>query len=249
MLFIALTPHSATAEQFAAGGSHMVFENLAISSGKRKSCSMVPESQEYRDTNLVEAAKAGHSSAFATLCERYAQQLLRAAYRITRNREDSEDAVQDALLRAFVHLRDFNGESTFATWVTRIAINSALMILRKKRSSLEMAITSGDNPGSDSFIQQIADQAPNPERRYAQREKERILKKAIHSLRPTLRQVIEMKQLEERSMRETAETMCISVAAAKARLFHAKLALRKSSILKLMHQSRSRGKFRGLSAA
>ena len=227
----------------------MVFENLAISNRKRKSCTMVLESQKYGDESLVEAAKAGHSSAFATLCERYMQQTLRATYRITRNREDSEDAVQDALLRAFVHLKDFNGESSFATWLTRIAINSALMILRKKRSSLEMAMTSGDNPGSDSFIHQIADHAPNPERRYAQREKERILKKAIHSLRPTLRQVIEMKQLQECSMRETAETMCISVAAAKARLFHAKLALRKSSILKLMHQSRSGGKFRGLSAA
>ena len=207
------------------------------------------EPQEYRDTNLVQAAKAGHPSAFATLCERYAQQMLRSTYRITRNREDAEDAVQDALLRAFVHLKDFNGESSFATWLTRIAINSALMILRKKRSSLEMAMTSGDNPGSDGFIHQIADHAPNPERRYAQREKERILRKAIHSLRPTLRQIIEMRQLRECSMRETAETMCISVAAAKARLFHAKLALRKSSILKLMQQSRGTGKFRGLSAA
>jgi RNA polymerase sigma factor (sigma-70 family) len=112
-----------------------------------------------------------------------------------------------------------------------------------------MAMTSGDNPGSDGFIYQIPDHAPNPERHYAQREKERILKKAVRSLRPALRQVVEMKQLQERSMRETAETMCISVAAAKARLFHAKLALRKSSILKLMQQSRNGGKFRRLSAA
>ena len=125
----------------------MVFENLAISNRKRKSCTMVLESQKYRDESLVEAAKAGHASAFATLCERYMQQTLRATYRITRNREDSEDAVQDALLRAFVHLKDFNGESSFATWLTRIAINSALMILRKKRSLLEMAMTSGDNSG------------------------------------------------------------------------------------------------------
>ncbi len=227
----------------------MVFENLAISNGNRKAVSTVCESRECPDKNLVEAAKAGHSSAFTTLCERYAQQLLRAAFRITRNREDSEDAVQDALLRAFVHLRNFNGESSFATWLTRIAINSALMILRKKRSSLEMAMTSGDNSGPDGFIHQIPDHAPNPERRYAQREKERILKKAVRSLRPTLRQVVEMKQLQERTMRETAETMCISVAAAKARLFHAKLALRKSSILKLMHQPRRSGKFRGWSAA
>jgi RNA polymerase sigma-70 factor (ECF subfamily) len=227
----------------------MAAEHLAISNGNKKAQSITSDSRECPDKNLVEAAKAGHSSAFTTLCERYAQQLLRAAYRITRNREDSEDAVQDALLRAFVHLRDFNGQSSFATWLTRIAINSALMILRKKRSSLEMAMTSGDNPGSDGFIYQIADHAPNPERHYAQREKERILKKAVRSLRPTLRQVVEMKQLQERSMRETAETMCISVAAAKARLFHAKLALRKSSILKLMQQSRNGDKFRRLSAA
>ena len=227
----------------------MAAEHLAISNGNKKARSTRSDSRECPDKNLVEAAKAGHSPAFTTLCERYAQQLLRAAYRITRNREDSEDAVQDALLRAFVHLRDFNGASSFATWLTRIAINSALMILRKKRSSLEMAMTSGDNPGSDGFLYQIADHAPNPERRYAQREKERMLKKAVRSLRPTLRQVVEMKQLQERSMRETAETMCISVAAAKARLFHAKLALRKSSILKLMHQDGNRGKFRRLSAA
>jgi RNA polymerase sigma-70 factor (ECF subfamily) len=241
--------HSSTAEQFAVGEEHMVFENLTISNANRKPSSIASESRECPDTHLVEAAKAGHSSAFTTLCERYAQQLLRAAFRITRNREDSEDAVQDALMRAFVHIRDFNGESSFATWLTRIAINSALMILRKKRSSLEKAMTSGDNSGSDGFIYQIADRAPNPERRYAQREKERLLKKAVRSLRPTLRQVVEMKQLQERTMQETAETMRISVAATKARLFHAKLALRKSSILKLMHQSRSAGKFRRLSAA
>jgi RNA polymerase sigma factor (sigma-70 family) len=241
--------HSSAAEQFAMGEDHMVFEDLSISNGNRKARSMESESREYPDQKLVQAAKAGHSPAFTTLCERYAQQLLRAAYRITRNREDSEDAVQDALLRAFVHIKDFNGESSFATWLTRIAINSALMILRKKRSSLEMAMASGDNFASDGFIYQIADHAPNPERRYAQREKERLLKKAVRSLRPTLRQVVEMKQLQERTMQETAETMCISVAAAKARLFHARLALRKSSILKLMHQSRSGAKFRRLSAA
>src|SRR6201998_398189 len=86
------------------------------------------------EDRLVEAAKRGHSTAFGTLCERYSQQLFRAAHRITRNREDAEDAVQDTLLRGFVHLRDFDGRSSFATWLTRIAINSALMILRKKRA-------------------------------------------------------------------------------------------------------------------
>ncbi len=227
----------------------MVFENLAISNGKRKARCVVSESQEPTEKGLVDAAKAGQSTAFATLCERYAQQLLRAAHRITRSREDAEDAVQDALLRAFVHLRQFDGRSSFATWLTRIAINSALMILRKKRTSLEIATVGTDDFGADGPGYEMADRAPNPERRYAQTEEERILKKAIHSLRPPLREVVEVQQLQERSMREAAEAMCISVAAAKGRLFHAKVALRKSSILKLMHQPRSGGEFRVLSVA
>ena len=98
-------------------------------------------------------------------------------------------------------------------------------------------------------LHEIPDHAPNPERRYAQSEEERILKKAIRSLRPSLREAVEVQQLQERSIRETARAMCISVAAAKGRLFHAKVALRKSSVLKLMHRPRSSGEFRILSAA
>jgi len=227
----------------------MILENLEISNGKRKAHCVVSESQEPAEKSLVQAAKAGQSTAFAALCERYTQQLLRAAHRITRNREDSEDAVQEALLRAFVHVRDFDGRSSFATWLTRITINSALMILRKKRSSHETATVGTDDFGADGLNHEIPDRAPNPERRYAQSEEERILRKAIGRLRPSLREVVEVQQLQERSMRETAEAMCISVAAAKGRLFHAKVALRKSSILKLMYQPRSGGEFRILSAA
>jgi RNA polymerase sigma factor (sigma-70 family) len=226
----------------------MAFENLAISNENKKA-GYVPESHEPAEKSLVEAAKAGKSAAFDALCKRYVQQLLRTALRITRNREDSEDAVQDALLRAFVHLKDFDGRSSFATWLTRIAINSALMILRKKRSSHETAVAGTDDSGAEGPGYEIPDRAPNPERRYAQAEKEKILKKAVRRLRPTLRQVVEIQQLQECSMRETADAMCISVAAAKARLFHAKVALRKSPILRLMQQPRSGGRFRVLTAA
>jgi RNA polymerase sigma factor (sigma-70 family) len=227
----------------------MVFENLAISNEKKKTSYVVSQFHEPTEKSLVEAAKAGKSAAFDALCKRYAQQLLRAALRITRNREDSEDAVQDALMRAFVHLRDFDGRSSFATWLTRIAINSALMILRKKRSSHETAMAGTDYSGAEGPGYEIPDHAPNPERRYAQTEKERILKKAVRRLRPTLRQVVEIQQLQECSMRETADAMRISVAATKARLFHAKVALRKSPILRLMQQPRSGGRFRVLTAA
>jgi RNA polymerase sigma factor (sigma-70 family) len=226
----------------------MVFENVAISNEKKNGGFVVSESHE-PEKSLVEAAKAGKSTAFEALCKRHAQQLLRTALRITRNREDSEDAVQDALMRAFIHLRDFDGRSNFATWLTRIAINSALMILRKKRSSHEIAMAGTDDSGADSPGYEIPDRAPNPERRYAQSEKERILRRAVGRLRPTLREVVEIQQLQERSMRETADAMCISVAATKARLFHAKVALRKSPILRLMQQPRSGGRFRVLTAA
>jgi RNA polymerase sigma factor (sigma-70 family) len=190
------------------------------------------------DESLVEAAKLGHSTAFDTLSERYRRQLFRAAHRITRSREDAEDAVQDSLLRAFVHMRDFDGRSKLGTWLTRIAINSALMILRKKRASPEIATDSNDNFDADGLRFEISDHVPNPEKRYAQREEESMLKKAIRRLRPTLRVVVQIQQLQELSMRETAEAIGISLAAAKGRLFHAKNALRRSLIPKLAHQPR-----------
>jgi RNA polymerase sigma factor (sigma-70 family) len=188
------------------------------------------------DQSLVEAAKLGHSTAFDTLSERYRQQLFRAAHRITRSPEDAEDAVQDSLLRAFVHMRDFDGRSKLGTWLTRIAINSALMILRKKRASPEIATDSNDD--ADGPCYEISDHVPNPEKRCAQSEEESMLKKAIQRLRPTLRVVVQIQQLQERSMRETAEAIGISLTAAKGRLFHAKNALRRSLSPKLVRQPR-----------
>lgn len=227
----------------------MILENSALSNDKKKTQFFVSKYQEATERSLVEAAKAGHSTAFAALYERNAQQLLSVALRITRNREDSEDAVQDALMRAFVHVQDFDGRSSFATWLTRIAINSALMILRKKRSSQETSMVDTDDSGEERLFHQIPDRAPNPERRYARNEEEQILRKAVHQLRAPLRDVVEIQQLQERSMRETAAAMCISVSAAKARLFHAKAALRKSPVLKRCQQPRCGDVFRVLSAA
>ena len=167
---------------------------------------------ELSDDSLLEAAKNGHSAAFATLCERHRKQLFRAAHRITRSCEDAEDAVQDTLLRAFVHMTDFDGRSSFGTWLTRIAINSALMILRKKRASLEIATNCNDDFGADGLRHVITDQGPNPEMRYAQSEAESVLMKAIENLRPTLKVVVQIQQLQERSLRETAVALGISLA-------------------------------------
>ena len=185
------------------------------------------------DEILADAAKSGRSATFATLSEQYREQLFRAAHRITRSREDAEDAVQDTLLRAFVHREDFQGRSNFGTWLTRIAINSALMILRKKRASLEIAVGRNSDFGVDDLCYEIADHAPNPETYCVQGEKQRILRKAIRRLRPNLQVVLQI-QLRGRSMRETAGAIGISLSAVKGRLFHAKKALRRSVALKMM---------------
>jgi RNA polymerase sigma-70 factor, ECF subfamily len=194
------------------------------------------------DGRLVVAAKNEHSTAFATLSDQYKEHLFRTAHRITRTREDAEDAVQDTLLRAFVHMGDFEGRSNFGTWLTRIAINSALMILRRKRASLEIAIGHNNDSGGDDLCYEITDDAPNPETRYAQTEAQRILRTAIQRLRPNLRVVVQI-HLQGRSIRETAEALGISLSAAKGRLFHAKNALRKSVPGRVADQPRFAGKF------
>ena len=173
---------------------------------------------------LVAAAKQGQAEAFATLCQPYARRLIRNAHRITRNHEDAEDALQDAFLSAFIHIKNFDGRSSFSTWLTRIAINSALMTLRKKRSSREIPIGSGEL-GANTVGWDVPDPSANPEKLCAQREKERLLREAICELRPSIRQAVEF-QLRELSMEETAGMTGVSVTAAKGRLFHGRRALR-----------------------
>jgi RNA polymerase sigma-70 factor (ECF subfamily) len=226
----------------------MILANAAISNSKRKAQPIVFNPQNAGERRLVEAAKRGHSTAFSTLCERSIDQLLRATQRIAGSREDAEDAVQDALLKAYVHLNDFDGRSSFATWLTRIAINSALMILRKKRASREVDLETSAESDSGTLTFEIPDHAPNPERRYAQCEEKTILNRAIQNLRPALREVVAI-QLQERSMREAARVLGISLSAAKARVFHARKALSKSSTLKMIQRRRPAVVVRVLSAA
>ncbi len=186
---------------------------------------------------LLAAAKQGQTEAFGALCEPLARKLVQSAQRITRNREDAEDALQDAFMSAFIHIKNFDGRSTFSTWLTRIAINSALMTLRKKRSSREIPIGCGEL-GANGVGWDVPDPSANPEKLYAQREKQRILREAICELRPTIRQAVEI-QLRELSMEATAGMIGVSVAAAKGRLFHGRRALRKSFRLRTNQHGRT----------
>jgi RNA polymerase sigma-70 factor (ECF subfamily) len=177
---------------------------------------------------LLTAVKRGQTSAFDELWQSHARKLLRTTYRITRNREDAEDALQGALLNAFVHIRTFDRRSSFSTWLRRIAINSALMILRKNRSAPHISLDDiGDGDGQ-SKVGVLRDPAPDPEAHCARRERKAILSNAIHQLRPTFRQALILQKLEERTTKEAAEIMGISVSAAKTRIFHAKNTLQKS---------------------
>ena len=175
---------------------------------------------------LVEAAKLGQSKAFVTLCEQCSRRLFRAAHRITRSREDAEDAVQDALLRAFVHLRDFDGRSSFSTWLTRIAINSALMILRKKRAIPSVPFEESTKISATPPALELPGSDPSPEDFCIQGEGKRILSTAMNGLTPATRKAMQLRYLRELSLRETARVLGVSVTTVKSRVFHGRRKLR-----------------------
>jgi RNA polymerase sigma factor (sigma-70 family) len=186
---------------------------------------------------LLEAARRGESSAFERLCAPNKARMFQTLQRITKNREDAEDALQESLLSAYINLHRFDGRSSFSTWLTRIGINAALMTLRKKRTHRELPIEGPSESGENTAYFEVPDHAPDPEERFARREREVLVRSAVRDLRPTIRKAVEFGQMQEKSMRETAKLLGISVAAAKARLFHARAALRKSRKLKSMRRA------------
>lgn len=178
------------------------------------------------DEVLVEITKAGEKLAFVELWRRHSAKIFKTVFRVTRNREDAEDALQDAFLKAFVHLKGFDGRSKFSTWLTRIAINSALMILRRKRSYPEtsMDITA---QGEAHQCREFEDHSVDIEAHCVRTERARHLKRAICRLRPALREVVEIQQLHDVSVKEVAEITGLSLAATKSRMMRAKAALRR----------------------
>jgi RNA polymerase sigma-70 factor, ECF subfamily len=179
------------------------------------------------DAQLLIAARSGHSVAFGELFNRYRRRIFHVAQRIMRNHEDAEDVVQEAFQLAYVHLRDFQGGARFSTWLSRIAINVALMKLRKKSRKVETSIDEHSESDDMSFRDAVTDLAPNPEQDCLRRERSRILREALAELRPNARRVLELYELEGHSMKEIAEGMGISIAAVKARLFHARPKMRR----------------------
>ena len=178
------------------------------------------------DLDLVHAAKNGDVSAFEQLVGRYDRKLLRIAQHVTHNREDAQDAVQEAFLKAFQHLAQFREDSQFSTWLIRITVNQSLMKLRKQRSVREVSLDEDFQTDGDILPIEVADWAPNPEERYRTSELRDILAKILEDLQPILRTVFVLRDIEGLSIVQTAEVLDLSHTAVKARLWRARLQLR-----------------------
>jgi RNA polymerase sigma-70 factor, ECF subfamily len=177
------------------------------------------------ESALVLAAKAGDISSFETLVGRYERKIFRLAQNITQNREDAEDAMQESFLKAYEHLSEFQGNSRFYTWLVRIAVNQALMKLRRRRPNV-VSLDQGLDTGEDMMPREVEDWGPSPEERYGQTELSGILGKVIGELDPPFRIVFQLRDIEELSTEETAEALGLSVPAVKSRLLRARLKLR-----------------------
>jgi RNA polymerase sigma-70 factor, ECF subfamily len=177
------------------------------------------------DAALVASAKCGDTQAFDKLFLRYKRRVFAVAQRITNNREDAEDVVQETFQKSFLHLNDFQEKSRFSTWLTRIAMNEAFILLRRRRGIPELLPESQDD-GAESFSAKFVDQSPSPEESCWLRERTELLTEAINRLGPRIRKTVFLRDIEERSLEETAEILGTTIGAVKSRLFQARQKLR-----------------------
>jgi RNA polymerase sigma-70 factor, ECF subfamily len=180
------------------------------------------------DLELVHASKNGDVAAFGQLISKYDRKLLRIAQSVTHNREDAQDVVQEAFLKAFQNLGQFREESQFSTWLIRITLNQSLMKLRKQRAGREVPLDEEFQADEDVVPREVQDWAPNPEQLYWASELRDILINALNELRPIVRTVFVLRDIEGLSTDQTAEVLDLSQAAVKARLWRARLQLRES---------------------
>jgi len=178
------------------------------------------------EVELVSRAREGDTASFSVLLRRYEGKIFRLAMNITQNREDAEDVLQEAFLKAYEHLDQFQGNSRFYTWIVRIAVNQALMKLRKRRSDRAVSLDEQIDTGEDTVVREIASWDPDPEERFSRDELHEILSGAIDELAPIYKTVFTLRDVDGLSTEETAEALDLSVPAVKSRLLRARLQLR-----------------------
>jgi len=180
------------------------------------------------DLTLVQATRNGDIAAFDELVRRYDRKLLRIAQNVTHSLEDAEEAVQEAFLKAYQRLNQFQASAKFSTWLVRIALNESFMKLRKRHGTLKQSINSDAYAESDTGKRSLdlADWAPSPEALYGAAELRQILIQCLQRLTPTLKIVFVLRDIEEHSISETSEILDLTETAVKTRLFRARLQLR-----------------------
>jgi RNA polymerase sigma-70 factor (ECF subfamily) len=178
------------------------------------------------ESQLVAQSREGDTSAFNELVRRYERKIFRLAQHITQNREDAEDVLQETFLKAYEHLDQFKGDAKFYTWIVRIAVNQALMKLRRRKTDKSVSIDETIDTGEDTVTREIAAWDEDPEQRFSREELGGILDTAVDSLEPLYRSVFVLRDIEELSTEETAEALGLSIPAVKSRLLRARLQLR-----------------------
>jgi RNA polymerase sigma-70 factor, ECF subfamily len=187
---------------------------------------MTNEAAGTEDLDLVTRARGGDAAAFGDLVQRYERKIYRLAKNITQHDEDAEDVLQETFLKAYEHLPGFQGNSKFYTWLVRIAVNEALMKLRKRKTDRTVALDEPVDTGEETVVREIAVWDEDPEQKYSQDELSQILHNAVESLKPAFRTVFVLRDIEELSTEETAQALQISIPAVKSRLLRARLQLR-----------------------
>ena len=178
------------------------------------------------EATLVAQAREGNARAFGELVRRYEGKIFRLGQHITQNREDAEDVLQETFMKAYEHLDQFKGDSKFYTWIVRIAVNQALMKLRRRKTDKSVSLDEQIDTGEDSVTREIAAWGEDPEQQFSREELGGILDSAIEELEPLYRSVFVLRDIEELSTEETAEALGLSVPAVKSRLLRARLQLR-----------------------
>jgi RNA polymerase sigma-70 factor, ECF subfamily len=183
---------------------------------------------EASDDDLITAAQLGDQQAFVELCRRHSSVVKNKIFRIVRNHEDAEDALQDTLMRAYKHLTSFRRSCKFSTWLTTVGVNSALMIVRKRRVRRETYASSSSHDTGTVELQEVADRRPGPEGICLKEQVILLMRREIEKLHPRLRSVVNHYYGSECSLEEAAKAQDISVAAAKSRILRGRVRLRSS---------------------
>jgi RNA polymerase sigma-70 factor (ECF subfamily) len=179
------------------------------------------------DAPLVKASQAGDGSAFELLVSRYDRKLFRIAYNIVHNAEDAEDIVQDTFIKVFQNIGRFQAQSKFSTWLYRIVVNQSLMEVRTNRRkpvSVELSLNGDEEEGQVPI--DFSDWRPNPEQQYTESELRELLTRLLQELRPALRVVFIMHDIEGQPLQQVADALDLTLSAVKTRSLRARLYLR-----------------------